>query len=181
MKIRAIEEKDIPACLSIYNWYILNSDVTFDIEAMSLSAFTEKVKTITESYPWIVGEEEGRVIGYACLSAYNPKPAYRFTADVTIYLDPKERGKGYGTLLFHRLEEIAVQDNYQTLVSLVTKTNAPSLAIHEAFGYTRFSVFEHAGYKNGVWLSTVFLSKRIGHCTGEPQEIRNLPVQEVSV
>lgn len=180
MIIRAIEEKDIPACLAIYNYYVLHTDVTFDTEACSLSGFRKKVETVIRSYPWIVGEEDGKIIGYACLSAYNPKAAYRFSADVTVYLEKDERGKGYGKQLMKRLEEIASEDHYQTLVSLVTESNLPSIRLHESLGYRRFARFENAGYKNGTWLSTVFFEKRLGSCTGQPEEIRNIPAGEVS-
>jgi len=179
MLIRAVREEDIPACLRIYNHYVLFSEVTFDIEPLDLSQYTEKYRRITARYPWIVLEEEGRLLGYAYLDAYNPKYAYRFTADVTIYLDPEAKGKGYGRQLFRRLIEIAEADRYQTLFSLVTKTNRPSIHMHEAFGFRKLAVLEQAGFKHGAWLSTILYEKRIGNYPTPPEEVLNLDAGEV--
>ncbi|MBR2793794.1 MAG: N-acetyltransferase [Solobacterium sp.] len=181
MILRSVTREDIPACLAIYNYYVQNSDVTFDIASRSLSSFLRTYETVIESYPWIVAEEAGKILGYACLSAYNPKAAYRYTADVTVYLDPKERGRGIGSRLMKRLEEIAEENHILTLISLVTESNRESIRMHERLGYQKYAVLKNAGYKNGTWLSTVFFEKRIGTFDQEPADIENRRVLEVVV
>ena len=177
--IRPIRKGDIARCAAWYNWYIEHSTATFEEQPLSAEAFSERVDEVTRSYPWLILETDGAPVGYAYLDRFNPKSAYRFTADVTIYLDPEETGKGYGRQLFQRLIEIAEADHYQTLVSLVTKTNTPSIRMHEAFGFRKLTVLEQAGFKHGAWLSTILYEKRIGNYPTPPEEVLNLEAGEV--
>ena len=85
MKIRNLHKEDIAACLSIYNWYIEHTTITFETEPLSLHAFIERVDTITKRYPWLVAEDaEHTIIGYAYLDTFNARSAYEYTCDVSI-------------------------------------------------------------------------------------------------
>ena len=107
--IRKIEQKDIPVCLEWYNRYIENSTATFETEQLSLAQFEERVRNVTRKYPWLILEEEGQPAGYVYLSPFMSRAAYDWTADVSVYVDPEKRGRGYGRVL---LEDESVKKAY---------------------------------------------------------------------
>jgi L-amino acid N-acyltransferase YncA len=154
--IRSLEEKDIPACLEIYNWYILNSYATFETEPLSLEQFRQRVHNIVQKYPWIVLEEEKKVIGYAYLSAFNERAAYNWTCDLAIYLDHEKRGKGAGSLLIDTILDLARRDGYHMMTSIVTEGNTASEHLHEKFGFQKLALFPKVGYKLGKWRGVTY-------------------------
>lgn len=96
------EEADPARCLAIYNTYILHSTATFEEEPLTLAAFTARLRRITAQYPFLVAEENGLMLGYAYLDQYNDRSAYRYTADVSIYLDEAVTAKGIGGSCWRR-------------------------------------------------------------------------------
>ncbi|MBO7703384.1 MAG: N-acetyltransferase [Solobacterium sp.] len=175
--IRTIKDEDIPIILGWYNHYILTSAATFEEETIPPEEFKARIRRITEEYPWIVLEKENKPVGYAYLSHFNPRHAYRFTADIAIYIDPKETGKGYGKILLEALIGRAKQCGYQKLVSLVTVGNAASEALHESFGFVKQTVMEKAGYKFGRWQSVNYFVLDIGSFPENPDEPINPEVR----
>lgn len=159
--IRSLEEKDIARCLEIYNWYILNSPATFETEPLSLSAFTDRVHGIQQKYPWLVLEEEGKIVGYTYLSAFNERAAYNWICDLAIYLDHTERGHGAGAKLMQAILALAREDGYHAMTSIITEGNTASEHIHEKFGFEKKMFLEKAGYKNGKWLGVSYYVKRL--------------------
>lgn len=157
--IRQLEEKDIPILLDWYNWYILHGTETFETEPLTLSAFSTRVHTIKESYPFIVLEEEGKLCGYAYLDHFNGRAAYDWTADLSIYLDPQAKGKGYGSQLMKKILELAEKDGYRNVISIITETNHVSEQFHEKFGFTKMASFPALGYKFNKWLGVTYYQK----------------------
>ena len=147
--IRMATLSDAQRFADIYNPYIETTMVTFEEEPLSREQFEKRMEGIMEQYPWIVYEEEGRVLGYAYLSAFNPRSAYDWTADLAIYVDMQEKGKGIGSKLMQTIIELAKKDGYLRLVSIVTQGNENSDAIHEKFGFEKKATFEDFGYKMG--------------------------------
>ncbi len=161
MKIRPICEEDIPACLEIYNAYIVRTTVTFEETPLQVVDFRERVRRIRETYPYLVAEEDGQVVGYAYLDAYSSRSAYRYTADLSIYLRMDMRGKGLGEKLLEAVERCAIRQGLRNIVSVVTQENEASLAFHEKHGYRHCGRLHHAGLKMGRWLDVVFLQKEL--------------------
>lgn len=159
--IRMLKEEDASACLEIYNYYILNSTATFETEPLTLEEFRNRIKNITERYPWIVLEEKGRIAGYAYLSPFIDRAAYDWTADLAIYLDRSLRGMGYGSELMEGMISLAEKDGYYNLVSVITADNQSSVKLHEKFGFVKSASFEHFGYKNGQWLGVVCYVRKL--------------------
>lgn len=154
--IRPLEEKDIPQILDIYNWYIENTVITFEEETLALDDFTNRVHGICETYPFIVLEEDNQVVGYAYLDVFNTREAYRYTTDLSIYLDHEVRGKGYGSMLMKEIISIARKEGFINIMSLITEGNAASEKIHEKFGFEKMSLFPQLGYKFNTWLSVSY-------------------------
>lgn len=154
--IRMLTDDDIPFCLAIYNRYILRSACTFETEQLSLDAFCARVKSICTNYPWIVYEDEGKVVGYAYLSAFHERYAYRYTCDLSIYVDEKQKGKGIGKALMKEIIALAKEDGYQKIASLITIGNFASEHLHRQFGFQEVGEMKDVGYKFDAWIGIKF-------------------------
>ena len=159
--IRPATEKDIPEILSIYGSYVETSTATFEYDVPCLRSFTQRFYDITAQFPWLVWEEEGRILGYAYASAPYSRAAYRWCAEPSIYLRPEATGKGVGQKLYAVLEWILDKQGYQVLYALVTTENSGSIRFHEKMGYFSRADFPDCGYKFGRWLGVTWMEKRI--------------------
>ena len=159
--IRPAVEADLPAILAIYGPYILTSTATFEYEVPTLPAFTERFRGITAQFPWLVWEEDGKVLGYAYASAPYTRPAYAWCAEPSVYLSPQARGRGIGAALYDTLEAILLKQGYQVLYALITQENTASLRFHEKEGYRQMVLFPDCGFKFGRWLGLIWMEKRL--------------------
>lgn len=159
LQIRPIEDRDIAACLAIYNYYIEHTTITFEEEPLSMAAFSARVRRIRGDYPYLVAEEDGTVVGYAYLDAYNERSAYRYTADLSIYLAHDCLSRGVGSALLTAIERLAEQRGLRNIVSIITEENARSLAFHERHGYREVGRLYKSGLKFGRWLDVAFYQK----------------------
>lgn len=159
--IRFATARDLPAMLEIYRPYVEQTTYSFEYETPSLEEFARRFADHTTQFPWLVWEEEGRVLGYAYAGAPWERAAYRWCGEVTVYLHESIHGKGVGKALYKRLEEILQKQGYRLVYALVTTENAPSLAFHKAVGYRQRAVFPNCGFKMGRWLGVVWLEKQL--------------------
>ena len=159
--IRAAGEADLPEILGIYAPYVLNTTVSFEYEVPSPEDFLQRYRDITRQYPWLVYEEDGRILGYAYASAPYTRAAYAWCAEPSIYLRPEARGRGIGKNLYFALEEILRLQGYRTLYALITEENTESLRFHAKMGYIHRVNFPDCGYKFGRWLGLTWLEKQL--------------------
>ena len=127
----------------------------------SREEFLQRFRTITAQFPWLVWEEEGRILGYAYASPPYTRAAYSWCAEPSIYLRPEARGKGIAGKLYDALEQILLMQGYQVLYALITSENAASVRFHEKCGYTIRAEFPDIGFKFGRWLGLFWLEKRL--------------------
>ncbi len=158
--IRFATKADVPQMLGIYAPYILNTAYTFEYTVPTVEEFTQRFEKYTRQCPWLVWEEEGRVLGYAYGSLPFERAAYSWCAEVSCYLAPEIQGRGIGRKLYAVLEEILWQQGYRVLYSLITSENTGSLTFHEKVGYTTCANFPGCGVKFGRWLGVVWMEKR---------------------
>ena len=159
--IRPAAEKDIPEILSIYAPYIENSTATFEYDVPCLRTFTQRFLDITAQFPWLVWEEEGRILGYAYASAPYTRAAFSWCAEPSIYLRPEAKSRGIGRKLYTVLEGFLERQGYQVLYALITAENEESLAFHRKMGYETKVEFCNCGYKFNRWLGLIWMEKRI--------------------
>ena len=159
--IRKIEKRDIESCLNIYNYYILNTTVSFEEEAVSLKNFKKRVKNILKKFPFIVACEGEKVLGYAYLDTFHIRCAYRFTADLSIYLDKDFTGRGIGGMLLEEIEKQGKEIGMKNIISLIVADNEPSLKFHEKHGYYECGTMQDVGFKFNKWHSIKYYQKRI--------------------
>lgn len=156
LAVRPIEEGDIPAVLDIYNYYIENTTVTFEIAPLSLDTFTERVHRIAECFPYLVAVRDGRVVGYAYLSPFSERAAYRQTVDLSVYVDRDLRRGGVGSALLDRITHLARAEGYTQLISVITGENGASVAFHEHHGFARRGTLVGVGRKFGRSLDVYY-------------------------
>ena len=159
--IRPATEQDVPEILAIYAPYVEESTATFEYDVPCRREFMQRFLDITAQYPWLVWEEEGRILGYAYACAPYTRAAFSWCAEPAIYLRPEAQGRGIGRKLYTVLEEILFRQGYQVLYALVTSENARSIAFHEAMGYQVKVDFPNCGFKFNRWLGLVWMEKRI--------------------
>ena len=157
--IRFATEADIPAILDIYAPYIINTGYSFEYTVPTREEFTKRFAHHTSYCPWLVWEEDGRVLGYAYGAPAFERAAYSWCAEVSIYLSPQIQGKGVGKKLYAVLEHILFLQGYQVIYAIITSENQPSIAFHEALGYQLRAQFDNCGIKFGRRLGTVWLEK----------------------
>ena len=159
--IRPAELADIPAILDIYGPYVFNTTATFEYDVPTQEAFTARFLSYTAQFPWLVWEEDGRILGYAYASPPYSRAAYRWCAEPSVYLRPEARGKGIAAKLYHALEKILDYQGYQVFYALITSENIPSLRFHEKCGYAKRAEFPDCGFKFGRWLGIIWMEKRL--------------------
>ena len=157
--IRIATEADVPQILAIYAPYIENTTVTFEYNVPTQEAFLERFRKITAQFPWLVWEEDGKILGYAYGSAPFERDAYRWCAEDSVYLLPEARGRGIGTALCTALEKILLYQGYRRIYALITADNRDSVAFHKKQGYTLRGDFPDAGFKFGRWIGVIWMDK----------------------
>ena len=157
--IRIAEERDLPEILSIYAPYVLNTTHTFEYDVPTAEEFLARFRSITAAFPWLVWEEEGRILGYAYGSAPFERAAYRWSSETSVYLRPEARGRGIGRKLYAALEQILAYQGFLKNYAIITSENSPSLAFHQRLGYTIAAEMPGCAYKFGKKLGIVWMEK----------------------
>ncbi|KJD33432.1 phosphinothricin acetyltransferase [Tamlana nanhaiensis] len=154
--IRPFKAEDIPQILEIYNYYVLNSTATFDLEISTIDAFKDKLLGIQADFPFYVFEAENQILGYAYASKFRPRPAYNGTVESTVYVKHDAHGKQIGSLLYTKLIEQLKQKKYHTVLGVLTIPNASSIKLHEKFGFKQVAELQEVGFKFGEWQNVGF-------------------------
>ena len=182
MSVRPAAERDLPAMLAIYRPYVEHTAFSFEYEPPTEAEFARRFREHTEQFPWLVWEEGGRVLGYAYAGAPWERSAYRWCAEISVYLDPSIHRRGIGRRLYGAIEECLSRQGYRWVYALVTSENEGSVAFHRSLGYQDHCVFENCGYKMGRWLGVLWLRKAL-QPLGQPEEFprswRALPQKEL--
>ncbi len=172
--IRFAETSDAAAILEIYKEYIEHTRVTFEIEVPTLSEFTGRMERIMGQFPWLVYEIDGEIAGYAYGSKHGERAAYRWSADLSVYIHEKYHRNGIATALYNALTEILRRQGYFTVYAGVSTPNPKSEAFHEAYGFRRLGEFKNVGYKLGAWCGVAWYELPLAEYVTEPQEPRGI-------
>ena len=154
--IRSIAKDDVFACLSIYNYEVEHGVATLDLEPRTLEEWHEWYNAHSdEQYPIIVGTIDDVVVGYASLSPYRLKDAFKSTVELSIYIHQNYRGRGVATRLMEHILEMAKADTMiHNVVSVITAGNERSTKLHNRFGFTYCGLTPEVGFKHGKYQDT---------------------------
>ena len=159
--IRNATEADVPAILAIYAPYITDTAYSLEYTVPGLDEFTARFRRITAQFPWLVWEEEGRILGYAYGSLPFERVGYRWSGEASIYLHPDARRKGIGRALYTALEELMKLQGYRNVYAIITAVNETSVAFHQALGYHKMAHFTRCAYKFGRWMDVIWMEKQL--------------------
>jgi L-amino acid N-acyltransferase YncA len=162
--IRDAVPADLPWVREIYNHYVANSTVTFDEDAMTLREWKSKYAYLHKlNMPFIVAvSPTGQILGYALVSPWKQKRAYRFTVENSIYLGAASTGKGLGPVLMQALIERSKAAGLKEMIAVIADKGAEaSIRMHENFGFTEIGRMGRVGYKFDRWLGTVLMQKSL--------------------
>jgi L-amino acid N-acyltransferase YncA len=162
--IRTATPGDLPEVRAIYNHYVANSTVTFDEDAMTLREWKSKFAYLAkQNMPFIVAvSPAGQVLGYALVSPWTQKRAYRFTVENSIYLGAASTGKGLGRALLAALIAESKKAGLKEIIAIIADKGAePSIALHESFGFKEVGRMGRVGFKFDRWLGTVMYQKSL--------------------
>ncbi len=154
LMIRAVQVEDASRISAIYNHYIEHTVVTFEEEVITASEITKRIRKITaDGLPWFVAEDRaGNILGYAYAAKWRDRFSYRFSVEVTVYLDPMYISKGLGTKLYQVLFDELKRKNIHSAIGGITLPNEGSVALHEKFGMAKVAHFNEVGLKFDRWL-----------------------------
>lgn len=159
--VRAATLDDIPKLTEIYNHYVVNTAITFDLEPVSLEERREWFRQFAPSGPHrlLVAEEDGRVAAYAGSFRFRMRCAYDTTIETTVYCAPDATGRGLGSLLYTALFEALRGEELHSAIDAIAVPNPESIAFHERFGFTPAGVFHEIGRKFGRYWDVAFYEK----------------------
>jgi L-amino acid N-acyltransferase YncA len=148
---RFAEEQDAAAIQAIYAPYCESSVVSFETKAPSVEEMGERIRKISGQFPWIVGELDRRVLGYAYGCQHRERPAYQWSVDATVYVSPPAQRTGLGRALYTSLFRILALQGYYKVYAGITLPNPGSVGLHEAVGFKPVGIYRGVGYKLGSW------------------------------
>lgn len=160
--------RDAAACAAIYAPYVEASPVSFEERAPNTSELADRIERTTATHPWLVLEEGGEVVGYAYATRHRTRAAYRWAADVSVYVAAEHQRRGFGRALYEELLERLRQQRFQVAVAGITLPNAASVALHEALGFEPVGVYRRIGWKAGRWHDVGWWQLELAPATEEP-------------
>ncbi|HET9074734.1 MAG TPA: GNAT family N-acetyltransferase [Solirubrobacteraceae bacterium] len=155
---RADPARDAAACVEIYRPFVVDSAVSFDITPPTPEEFAEKIARVSQTHAFLVADDDGTVAGYAYSAPYRERAAYRWSAEVSVYVHADYRGRGVGRRLYDVLLDLMRRQGLRTAIAGITQPNPASMALHEACGFTSVGIFERIGFKAGAWRDVAFLA-----------------------
>ncbi len=152
MFIRKAEKRDAAAITKIYNYYIKNTPVTFELKAIRPAEIAKRMKGSSREFPWIVGLVDGIVIGYAYASEFQERAAYKHSKELTVYLHKDYFGRGYGNRLYKKLISMLKKADCAVMIGGIALPNKASVKLHEKLGFRKVAHFKKVGRKFGKWI-----------------------------
>jgi phosphinothricin acetyltransferase len=138
-------------CAEIYSPYVRETAISFEDDPPDAEEMGRRIADTSTRYPWLAAESGGRVVGYAYASPHRVRAAYRWAADVAVYVEPGQQCRGIGRALYRALLELLTRQGVQVACAGITLPNQSSVRLHEALGFEPVGVYRRIGWKAGAW------------------------------
>jgi L-amino acid N-acyltransferase YncA len=163
-EIRPVTAADLPFVTRIYEHAVLHGTATFELTPPDLAEMTRRFDALMDGgFPYFVADLDGRVVGYAYAGPYRPRPAYRFTVENSVYLDPAIHRRGIGLRLMLRLIGDCEACGFRQMIAVIgDSANAGSIGVHMRCGFQMIGTHPNVGFKFGRWLDTVMMQRALG-------------------
>jgi L-amino acid N-acyltransferase YncA len=171
MLVRDATEHDAGACAAIYAPYVTDTVITFEDDPPTAQEMARRIATAQRTHAWLVLEDDGRVVGYAYGGPFRSRAAWRWSCEVSVYLENGRRRGGGGRALYEALLERLTARGYRTAVGGMTVPNEASEGLHRAMGFQPVGVYPRIGWKFGRWHDVAFAQRALGD-DGPPTELR---------
>lgn len=171
LSVRAATPADAERLAAIYAPMVEQSPTSFE-EVPPDAAELERRMLARPRLPWLVAENTDDVVGYAYAAQHRQRPAYRWSADSSVYVDPRHHGRSVGRLLYARLIEQMTGLGYVSLFAGIALPNDASVALHEAVGFRPVGVYRSVGFKHGQWRDVGWWQRMLVDPPASPVEPR---------
>jgi L-amino acid N-acyltransferase YncA len=168
LEIRPTIAADLPLITGIYEHAVRFGTATFELIPPDLAEMTRRFNALMDGgFPYLVAILEGHVVGYAYAGPYRPRPAYRFTVENSVYLEPATHRRGIGLQLLQRLIAESEARGYRQMIAVIgDSANAGSIGVHTRCGFQMIGTHPNVGLKFGRWLDTVMMQLPLGDGAG---------------
>lgn len=168
--VREAQAGDLRRIAEIYGYHVRTGLASFETEAPDEAQMRARFEQIrAQGLPFLVGERDGLVAGFAYAAPYRARPAYRHTLEDSIYVDPAFAGLGIGRALLARLVAACEAIGCRSLVAVIGDSgNAASIGLHSALGFRLAGTLASIGYKHGRWVDSVLMQRPIGAGDASP-------------
>jgi phosphinothricin acetyltransferase len=150
-------ERDAAACAAIYAPHVEDGATSFEEEAPGTAEMAARIECYGATHPWLVVEGGGEVLGYAYACRHRERPAYRWAADVSVYVGAGHRGQGLGRELYEELFHRLREQRFQIACAGITLPNEASVGLHCSLGFAEVGISRRIGWKQGAWRDVVWL------------------------
>lgn len=172
VKIRLAQKSDAATLVAIYAPYIENTSVTFEYEVPTVEEFAARIEKVTEKFPWLICEIDGKIAGYFYAGLYKSRAAFQWDAELSAYLSPDYHRMGIASSLYSCFEAILTEQGYLNLYALITVTNSQSIGLLKKQGFHTLCVYPGVGFKLGEWHDLTVLEKRLAPLPENPHPCR---------
>jgi phosphinothricin acetyltransferase len=176
VSIRLASEADAPAIAEIYQPYVETTRISFEESAPDAGEMALRMQS--PLHPWLVADDDGRIIGFASSSPYHRRPAYRWTVETSIYVAQGAHGRGAGRTLLAALIELLTRQGFVTAIAAIALPNPVSIALHERLGFAAAGTYRGVGYKRDAWTDVSLWQRDLAPRSAAPSE--PLPFREVA-
>lgn len=153
MICRSATVADAAAVAGIYNYYVRETDITFEEEEVTAAEIARRIQEVeSTSLPWLIAEHDDRIVGYAYAKAWHSRSAYRFSVEIAVYLDVSQKRLGIGSRLYDHLLPILETRGIHAVLAAIALPNEPSIALHEKFGLAKAGHLKEVGFKFQRWI-----------------------------
>ena len=168
--IRLATPEDAPALHAIYAPIVAGTVISFELAPPTVAEMADRIRGTIPTYPWLVTEQDGRILGYAYAGPHRARPAYRWSVDVSAYVDEHVRRCGLGRALYERLISILQRQGFHAAFAGIALPNEPSVGLHEAVGFQPVGIYKEVGFKQGQWRDVGWWRLALSEDRGEPKE-----------
>jgi L-amino acid N-acyltransferase YncA len=168
-RIRSADpRRDAPAIADVYSEFVRDTAISFETVPPTADELATRIERIHRTHPWLVAEVNNRVVGFAYGSPHRERAAYRWAADVSVYIERASHRRGIGRALYGALFDMLRAQRLLTACAGITLPNDASVALHESFGFVAVGVYRRIGYKAGAWRDVGWWQLELARTDGDP-------------
>ena len=169
-EVRSASQADAEACAAIYAPYVTDTAITFEAVSPTTEEMAARISAALRSHAWMVLEDEGRVVGYAFGGPFKSRAAYRWSCEVSVYIERGRRRTDAGRALYEALFARLAERGFRTAVAGMTLPNDASLGLHRAMGFEAVGTYRRIGWKHDAWHDAAWMQRPLSPAADPPAE-----------